>query len=141
MKRAARRFTAPSSCNKLVPWVIEAQFGLVPFQEDIARVYRALNVVVHASTKPEPFGRTIVEAMACARSVIVSRAGGAVELFDEGVNASGFEPGNASGLAEAMMHQLDPLVRARLGQAAREHVQRHFGRSRLAPELLRVYAL
>jgi glycosyltransferase involved in cell wall biosynthesis len=119
---------------------IESHFGLVPFQDDIARVYRTLNVVVHASTQPEPFGRTIVEAMACARPVIVACAGGAAELFDEGVNAFGFEPGNAVRLAEAMMRELDPDVRARLGRSARHHAVVGFGRSRLAPELLRVYA-
>jgi glycosyltransferase involved in cell wall biosynthesis len=119
---------------------IESRFGLVPFQDDIARVYRALNVVVHASTEPEPFGRTIVEAMACARPVIIARAGGAAELFDEGENAFGFEPGNTAELAQIMMRDLDPGVRARLGRSARDHAVAGFGRSRLAPELLRIYA-
>ncbi len=119
---------------------IEAHFGLVPFRDDIARVYRSLNVVVHASTQPEPFGRTIIEAMACARPVIVARAGGAAELFQEGVNAFGFQPGNPERLAEAMMRALDSDVRARLGGSARQHALDGFGRARLAPELLRIYA-
>jgi glycosyltransferase involved in cell wall biosynthesis len=118
---------------------IESSFGLIPFQDDIARVYRALDVVVHASTKPEPFGRTIVEAMACARPVIVACDGGAAELFDDGINAFGFEPGNAARLAETMIRELDPDVRARLGRNAHDHALAGFGRSRLAPELLRVY--
>ncbi len=120
---------------------LEPHFGLIPFQDDIARVYRALNVVVHASTQPEPFGRTIVEAMACARPVIVARAGGAAELFEEGVNAVGFELRNATQLAEAMTRQLDPDTRNRLGRSARDHALSRFDRSRLGPELLRVYAL
>jgi glycosyltransferase involved in cell wall biosynthesis len=119
---------------------IEACFGLVPFQDDIARVYRSLNVGVHASTQPEPFGRTIVEAMACGRPVIVSREGGAVELFDEGSTAFGFEPGSASRLSEAMIRQLDPSVRANVGHAARRHAVAQFGRPRLAPQLLETYA-
>lgn len=115
-------------------------FSLVPFQDDIARVYRALDVVVHASTEPEPFGRTIVEAMACARSVVVARAGGAAELFDDDDNAIGFEPGNVTQLAEAMTRQLDPDMRRKLGRSAREHALLRFNRSRLAAELLRVYS-
>src|SRR6478752_5148444 len=90
---------------------IASNFGLVPFQDDIARVYRTLDVAVPSSTQPEPFGRTITEAMACARPVIVARAGGAAELFEEGVNAFGVEPGNAAKLCEAMMRALDPAVR------------------------------
>ena len=119
---------------------IEANFGLVPFQDDIARTYRALDVVVHASTQPEPFGRTIVEAMACARPVIVARAGGAAELFEEGVNALGFEPGDSAGLAAVMARALDPDLRTRLAQSARGHALTGFGRARLASELLSVYA-
>ena len=119
---------------------LESHFGLVPFQDDIARVYKALNVAVHASTQPEPFGRTIIEAMACARTVIVARAGGAAELFEEGVTAFGFEPRSAARLAEAMMRTLDLNARVRLGQAARQHAVDGFGRSRLASQLLRVYA-
>ena len=91
------------------------------------------------STQPEPFGRTIVEAMACARPVIVARAGGAVELFDEGINAFGFDPGSASGLSEAMMSQFDPGARASLGRSARDHAVARFGRSRLAAQLLEIY--
>lgn len=118
---------------------IDAEFGLVPFQDDVARVYRAVDVMVHASTQPEPFGRTIVEAMASARPVIVARAGGAAELFEEGVSALGFVPGSAESLARAMGTMLDPGVRRRLGHAARRHAQGNFGRSRLAAELLNVY--
>ncbi len=54
--------------------------------------------------------------------------------------AFGFEPGNAAELARTMMRDLDPGVRARLGRSARDHAVAGFGRSRLAPELLRVYA-
>ncbi|HUR53224.1 MAG TPA: glycosyltransferase, partial [Gemmataceae bacterium] len=39
--------------------------AFVGFQPDPVGVYRALDVVVHASTQPEPFGLTITEAMAC----------------------------------------------------------------------------
>src|SRR5262249_14978265 len=69
--------------------------GLVPFQEDTAAVYRALDVVVHASTQPEPFGLTIAEAMSCSRPVVVARAGGAAGLFSRGPHALGGPPRDA----------------------------------------------
>jgi glycosyltransferase involved in cell wall biosynthesis len=119
---------------------IDACFGLAPFQDDIARVYRSLDVVVHASTQPEPFGRTIIEGMGCERAVLVARAGGAAELFQEGENALGYEPGNAAALARVMALVLDPGTRARLGRSARHHVVSDFGRSRLASELLQAYS-
>ncbi len=113
--------------------------GLVPFQQDIARVYRSLDVVVNASTTPEPFGRTIVEAMACERAVIVANAGGSAELFTHGENALGFMPGSSESLAATMAETIDPEVRSGLGRSARAHALKNFGRGRLGPELLRAY--
>jgi glycosyltransferase involved in cell wall biosynthesis len=120
---------------------LEADFGLVPFQSDIARAYRSVNVVVHASTKPEPFGRTIVEAMACGRAVIAARAGGATELFQHGENALGFEPGDAHSLARQMARlATDPRLRSELETHGRKHAEEHFGRSRLGANLVDTYS-
>ena len=66
------------------------------FVERPAAALRSLDVVVHASTQPEPFGLVIAEGMACGRAVIVSRAGGAVELVEEGVTALTHAPGDAA---------------------------------------------
>ena len=101
---------------------------------------RALDVVVHASTSPEPFGLVIAEAMACGRAIVVSHAGGAAELVTPGVDALTHEPGDAAGLATAI-HGLaiDPALRAALGRAARRTAEARFDRARLAVELIRVY--
>ena len=48
--------------------------GLTGFVKDSAAALRSLDVVVHASTSPEPFGLVIAEAMAVGRSVVVSDA-------------------------------------------------------------------
>ncbi len=115
--------------------------GFVPFQKQTAAMYRALDVVVHASTRPEPFGRTIVEAMACGRPVTVSRAGGAAELFDEGINAVGFVPSDPESLAAAVQGLLsDPARRQRIASAARQTAENRFARVRLGPEVLAAYA-
>jgi glycosyltransferase involved in cell wall biosynthesis len=95
---------------------------------------------VQASEQPEPFGRTIVEAMASGLAVVVSRAGGAAELFTEGRDGLGFEPRDASDLARAVLSLLrEPALRARLGSAARETALARFDRRRLGPELLAAY--
>ena len=47
---------------------LEGRVGFTGFVEDAAQAMRALDVVVHASTEPEPFGLVIAEAMACARA-------------------------------------------------------------------------
>jgi glycosyltransferase involved in cell wall biosynthesis len=114
--------------------------GLVPFQSDPAMAYRALDVVVHASTRPEPFGRTIVEGMACARPVVVAREGGAAELVTEDIDAVSVAPRDPRALAEAIVALArDPARRTRLGARARATAASRFGRERLGPEVLEAY--
>jgi glycosyltransferase involved in cell wall biosynthesis len=119
---------------------LDLKIGFVGFQEDVARVYRSLDVVVHASTRPEPFGLTIAEAMACGRAVIVAEAGGAAELFRSGMDAVGFPPNDAAALADAMCELAsDPDRRRRLGAEARKTAQQRFGRDRLRRQILAAY--
>ncbi len=116
--------------------------GFVPFQRDPAAVYRALEVVVHASTRPEPFGLTIAEAMSCGRAVIAAAAGGAVELFTPTVEALGHTPGDVFGLTEALTQLVgNAELRRRLGAAARETAVERFGLMRYGQELAAVYTV
>ena len=66
---------------------LTARVGFTGFVDDPAPAIRALDVVVHASTEPEPFGLVIAEALACGRPLVVSLAGGAAELVTPGVDA------------------------------------------------------
>jgi glycosyltransferase involved in cell wall biosynthesis len=119
---------------------LETRVGLTGFVPDSAVAIRALDVVVHASTEPEPFGLVIAEAMACGKPVVASRAGGARELTESGVNALGHEPGDAAGLARRIEElALDGDLRQRLGRAGRSTAERYFSRGRLASELTPVY--
>jgi glycosyltransferase involved in cell wall biosynthesis len=119
---------------------LEGQVGFIPFQREPVGIYRALDGVVHASTRPEPFGMTIIEAMSCARAVVVSAAGGAAELVRPGHNALTFSPGDGEGLTEALVRLVrEPELRARLGEEARRSVRAHFTRERYAAQVWDVY--
>jgi glycosyltransferase involved in cell wall biosynthesis len=105
-----------------------------------AAAMRALDAVVHASVEPEPFGLVIVEAMACAKPVVVSYAGGARELVEPGVNALAHEPGNAEQLCDRIMElAVDPGKRQAIGHAGRQTAERRFDRRRMADEIVPVY--
>jgi glycosyltransferase involved in cell wall biosynthesis len=120
---------------------ISSQVGFIGFQEETADIYRALDIVVHASTQPEPFGRTIIEAMACARPVIVSRAGGAAELFTENYDALGVQPCDAHALASAIAALVErPHRRLQMSRRARRTAVEKFSRARLGRELAALYA-
>ncbi|HEX9935736.1 MAG TPA: glycosyltransferase family 4 protein [Longimicrobium sp.] len=114
--------------------------GITGFVDEPADAMRALDVVVHASTQPEPFGLVIVEAMACGRAVVATAAGGAAEIVDEGVDALTVPPGDAGALSAAIRRLADDAgLRARLGAAGRAKAERRFGRARLAAEVAPVY--
>jgi glycosyltransferase involved in cell wall biosynthesis len=106
--------------------------------DDVPAVLRALDIVVHASTEPEPFGLVIAEAMACGRAVVVSRAGGAAEIAQGG--AIFHEPGNSTELADRLRELAgDPARRATLGAEGRDAAVRLFSRTRLRDTLVPVY--
>jgi glycosyltransferase involved in cell wall biosynthesis len=114
--------------------------GFTGFVARADTALRALDIVVHASTAPEPFGLVIAEAMACGRALVVSAAGGACELVAAGVDALTHAPGDVDALAERIAHLAhDPSLRARLGAAARRAAERAFDQARLAREILPVY--
>jgi len=119
---------------------IAERVGFTGFVADTSGAIRALDILVHASTEPEPFGRVIAEGMACGRAVIASAAGGAAELITEGEDALAHRPGDDAALAARIMDLArDPELRARLGRAGRKTAQRRFDQSRLAEELVPLY--
>jgi len=114
--------------------------GITGFVDDPAAAMRALDVVVHASTQPEPFGLVIAEAMACGRPVVATAAGGAAEIVDDGVDALTVPPSDPQALADAVRRlAADPGLRARMGAAGRAKAERRFGRARLAAEVIPIY--
>lgn len=115
---------------------LAGRVGFTGFVSDMPAVYRALDVVVHASTRPEPFGLVIAEAMACGRPVVATPDGGAAELFTPGVHAVSAGRDGARSLAGALGSLIDDAaVRQALGQRARAHAVERFGQARFAADL------
>jgi glycosyltransferase involved in cell wall biosynthesis len=115
--------------------------GFIPYQPDPADVYRRLDVVVHASTRPEPFGLTIAEAMSCGKPTIVAAAGGAAELFTPGEDGLAHTPGDVAGLAAAIARLAgDAALRARLGANARRTAVARFSLERYGRQIADVYS-
>lgn len=110
------------------------------FIQDTAAAMRSLDVIVHASTEPEPFGMVIIEGMASGKAVIASAAGGAAELFVHSEDALAHSPGDAAGLAKEIERLArNEQLRVRLGQAGRARVEKLFHGRRLATELIALY--
>lgn len=119
---------------------LEQRVGFTGFVNDPAAAIRALDMVVHASTRPEPFGRVVAEAMACGKPVVASRAGGVTEIISEDENALGHPPGDAAALAGCIARLAqDCGLRASLGRHGRRAAKERFDPSLLAREVLPIY--
>jgi glycosyltransferase involved in cell wall biosynthesis len=89
------------------------------FVERIEDELARLDVLVHASVVPEPFGQVVVEGMAAGLPVIATDAGGPAEVITDGVDGLLVPPGDVDALTAALRRlAIDQRLRARLGTAA-----------------------
>jgi len=127
-----RKIVAESSCGERIHFM--------GFQRNIQRTLRDLDVLVHSSIQPEPFGMVILEGMAAGLAVIASNAGGPREIICNGVDGVLVEPNSPELLADAMAQLAGDTRRIQLlGRQARRKVERQFTARRAAEELACLY--
>jgi glycosyltransferase involved in cell wall biosynthesis len=114
--------------------------GIIPFQREIASVLAALDIVAHASTKPEPFGRVVAEGLSAGRVVVAAASGGILEQIVDGETGLLFPMGDSQSLTERIERLLrSPSLRRTLGTAGARHARAHLDSGRLGPEMYRLY--
>ena len=94
---------------------------------DRVRALGHARAMLHLIGFEEPFGLSVVEAMACGTPVIAYRRGSMPELIDDGQNGLLVDAGDAAAMARQIDQILqNPDLRARLGgQAAATAAQRY----------------
>jgi glycosyltransferase involved in cell wall biosynthesis len=86
---------------------------------DIPDLLSISDVVLHTSTKPEPFGRTFLEGMALGKAVIASNEGGPLDVIENEIDGLLIAPGQAPLLAKAVDRLLsEPAFASRLAANA-----------------------
>ena len=101
--------------------------AFVGHRSDVPAVMSAFDVLVLASTSPEPFGRVLIEAMAASKPVVATNAGAVPEIIEDGEQGLIVAPGDPVALAGAIIRLLlnQHLARA-MGQKGRCRVQERF---------------
>jgi glycosyltransferase involved in cell wall biosynthesis len=109
--------------------------------DDMPAALMLADVVVHASTRPEAFGRVVIEAQAMGRPVIASDLGGPVETVEHGVTGWRVPPGDPAALAAAIEAALEFPVEQReaLGHRGRAAVLRRCTVAEMQRATLDVY--
>lgn len=120
---------------------LQDRVRLVGHAADMPAALMLAEVVVHASTDAEAFGRTVIEAQAMARVVVASDLGGPRETVEEGVTGFRVPPGDPAALAAALARVLAMPAqdRAAMGAQARAAVLARCTTARMAAATLDVY--
>lgn len=116
------------------------RFVFTGYQEDVEPYYCAMDLVVHASIEPEPFGMVVPEGMAARKAVIATDAGGPREVIQSGVDGLLVPPGDVSAMGKAIEALADdPDAREAMGVRAYEKVVSRFSSEKIASNLNDVY--
>jgi glycosyltransferase involved in cell wall biosynthesis len=120
---------------------LSERIRLVGHCEDMPAALMLADIVVNPSIEPEPFGRTVIEAQAMGRPVIVSDQGGTAETVDHGVTGWRVPPANPGALAAAIMHllRMSDAERAALGLRARTSVMANYTTEAMQNATMDVY--
>ncbi|MDD2485948.1 MAG: glycosyltransferase family 4 protein [bacterium] len=107
---------------------------------DTALVYSSLDISVHASVLPEPFGLVVAESMLAGCPVIASDSGGPSEMINDGVDGLLFRTGDPVSLAERISWMLNhPDEAGAIGENGRRTALRRFTVDRMVADIERVY--
>jgi glycosyltransferase involved in cell wall biosynthesis len=110
------------------------------FRRDIADVMNSLDVVVHTSVRPEPFGRVILEGMLLGKAVVATAAGGVPELIHDGETGFLVPPGDVASLAERLIPLLqDAALRLGVGRRAQAWARERFSLQRHVAAISAIY--
>ena len=121
---------------------VEGRVKFVGACDDMPAGLALADVVVNASTEPEGFGRTVIEAQAMRRPVVASDHGGAAETVQHGRTGWRVTPGDPVALAAAIdrVLALPAAERDRVGLMARQAVLARYTTAAMQRATLAVYA-
>jgi len=107
---------------------------------NVAPFIKKADIMVHASTEPEPFGRVVLEAMSLGKPVIATAAGGPGEVISNGIDGILITPGNVNSMADAVLKLIqNKILRSKIGAFARIKVKDQYSSARHAAIILNTY--
>ena len=113
-----------------------ARVHFLGFRGDIPALMQLSDVIVHASTSPEPFGRVVVEGMLAGKPVVATRAGGVLEIIEDAQSGLLVAPGDVDDLARALTYLLEnPTEATRIAKTGKQRALEHFSLNAMLKEV------
>lgn len=121
---------------------LDGRVVMTGYQKNIAELMASMEVVVHASIEPEPFGRVVIEAMAARRPIVATAAGGPIDIVKDGETGLLVPPGDVTAMGHAISRLLDdPFLAAEMGERGRARVERYYSAGSVARQLEPIYEM
>jgi len=131
-ERKIRAFIAENSLND--------RFKFLGFREDIPQLHNAIDIFVHASIEPEPFGRVVLEAMAMEKPIVATNSGGTPEQITDGESGLLVPMGDYNAMASALEKYLRDMNAAKeIGKRAFSEIKERFSISKMVKTMESVY--
>ena len=119
---------------------LEKHVLLPGFRTDVLGCIKGFDLFVLSSVT-EGLGTSLLDAMACARPIVATRAGGIPEVVDDRVTGLLVEPRQDEALAGAIVELLsDTELRRRMGEAGLARVSQRFTLERMVAGTAAVYS-
>ena len=108
--------------------------------EEMKELYAVSDICVYPSSSNEPFGLTMLEAMASAKPIIITNSGGMPEVISDGINGYVIPVREFELLAAKIKNLLgDEKLRNRLGYTGRQIVESQYTKERVTKDILSIY--
>ena len=118
---------------------LEKHVLLPGFRTDVLGCIKGFDLFVMSSVT-EGLGTSLLDAMACSRAVVATRAGGIPEIVEDGRTGTLVNTRDHAALAREIVRLLrDEALRRRMGEAGRAHVAERFTVERMVAETAAVY--
>ena len=118
---------------------LEKHVLLPGFRIDVLGCIKSFDLFVMSSVT-EGLGTSLLDAMACARPIVATMAGGIPEIVEDGANGLLVPPRNAPALAQAIVRTLkDRALRDRLAAAGLARVRDRFTVERMVADTAKLY--
>lgn len=103
--------------ERIASFKLKDKVLIIPFQNEIHKIWQAIDIAVVPSTEPEPFGMVAIEAMLAHKPIVGSNHGGLTEIIEN--NATGFlvTPNSVQDLVIALEKLIqNELLRKEMGE-------------------------
>ncbi|MFA7676590.1 MAG: glycosyltransferase family 4 protein [Candidatus Omnitrophota bacterium] len=108
--------------------------------DEVKELYELSEICLYPSTGSEPFGLTMLEAMAMAKPMVVTNAGGMPEVIKDGINGFIVSVRDFEALAAKISQLLeDSKLKRRFGYTGRQIVESQYTKQKVTQDTIAVY--